>query len=155
MGIATTTSETAFTQTAQEVYDFVTNPGNWPKTYPISRSVGSVPHQLPLKVGDIWTEGGPRGEFYTWQLALATPPKLWVFTSVGKLGHDKEGNGGVEGRITVQYHFSQPAPGTTLFSRTMTVEAYRDAPLPDELFTIMNPAHIDQYHAAVARELAS
>jgi len=155
MGIATTTSETAFTQPAQEVYDFVTNPGNWPKTYPISRSVGSVPHDLPLKVGDIWTEGGPRGEFYTWQLALATPPKLWVFTSVGRLGHDREGNGGVESRITVQYHFSQPAPGTTLFSRTMTVEAYRDWPLPDELFTIMNPAHIDQYHAAVARELSS
>jgi hypothetical protein len=155
MGIATTTSETAFTQTAQEVYDFVTNPGNWPKTYPISRSVGSIPHQLPLKVGDVWTEGGPRGEFYTWQLALATPPKLWVFTSVGKLGHDKEGQGGVDGRITVQYHFSQPAPDTTLFSRTMTVEAYRDTPLPDELFTIMSPAHIDQYHAAVARELAT
>jgi hypothetical protein len=55
----------------------------------------------------------------------------------------------------VQYHFSQPAPGATLFSRTMTVEAYRDAPLPDEMFQIMNPAHIDQYHPAIARELAS
>jgi hypothetical protein len=42
MGIATTTSETAFTQSAQEVYDFVTNPGNWPKTYPSSRAVDAA-----------------------------------------------------------------------------------------------------------------
>ncbi|OSC26987.1 hypothetical protein B8W69_15005 [Mycobacterium vulneris] len=34
MGIVSTTSETAFTQSAETVYDFVTNPRNWTKTYP-------------------------------------------------------------------------------------------------------------------------
>ena len=35
----------------------------------------------------------------------------------------------------------------------MTIEAFRDAPLSDTVFRIVNPAHIDAYHAAVAREL--
>ncbi|CAN5695854.1 hypothetical protein BH09ACT7_BH09ACT7_01020 [soil metagenome] len=81
-------------------------------------------------------------------------PKLFVFNSVGRLGHDSEGQGGFEGRITVRYHFTQPGPGITLFSRTMTIEAYRDAPMPDAFFRITNPANIDAYHAAIARELA-
>jgi hypothetical protein len=80
MGIVTTTSETAFAYPSQTVYDFVSNPANWPKTYPISRDVGGVPNhnELPLKVGDVWTEKGPRGEVYTWHLAMAMPPKLWA-----------------------------------------------------------------------------
>ena len=39
-------------------------------------------------------------------------------------------------------------------SRTMTIEAYKHAPLPDQLFQQANPAKIDAYHEAVARELA-
>ena len=53
MGIVTTTSETAFTQSAETVYDFVTNPENWTKTYPGSAHIGNLP-ELPLKVGDTW-----------------------------------------------------------------------------------------------------
>lgn len=156
MGIVTTTSETAFTQAPEVVYDFVTNPVNWTKTYPGSRHVGEVPGHLPLKVGDTWTESGPDGNrIFTWHLAIATRPKLWVFTSVGNLGHDKDGNGGMPGRITVQYHFSRPGQDVTLFTRTMTVEAYKDASLPDAFFQSVNPAHIDAYHAAIARELAN
>ena len=68
-------------------------------------------------------------------------------------GHDADGNGGRPGRITVQYHFTQPGQGITLFTRTMTIEAYKDSPLPDGLFRVVNPANIDKYHAAVAREL--
>jgi len=155
MGIVTTSSETAFTQSPEEVYGFVTNPANWPRTYPGSARVGDLPHKLPLEIGDTWTEAGPGGELYTWHLAIAMPPKLWVFNSVGRLGHDKDGNGGLEGRITVEYHFTRPGQDITLFRRTMTVEAYRDAPPPDDLFRIVNPANIDQYHAAIARELAA
>ena len=59
----------------------------------------------------------------------------------------------LEGRMTIEYHFSQPDPGVTLFTRTMTIEAYRDAPMGDGFFRIVNPSHIDAYHAAVAREL--
>ena len=61
MGIVTTTSETAFTQSAETVYDFVTNPENWTKTYPGSAHIGNLP-ELPLKVGDTWQEAGPDGE---------------------------------------------------------------------------------------------
>ena len=35
----------------------------------------------------------------------------------------------------------------------MTIEAYKDSPLPDGLFRVVNPANIDTYHAAIAREL--
>jgi hypothetical protein len=78
-----------------------------------------------------------------------------MFTSVGNLGHDRDGNGGMPGRITVQYHFTEPGEGITLFARTMTVEAYRDSPMPDGFFRMVNPANIDKYHAAIARELAA
>ena len=154
MGIVTTSSETAFALAPETIYDFVTNPANWTKTYPGSNYVGRL-DDLPLKVGDTWEEGGPDGEkIFTWHLAMAYRPTLWMFTSVGRLGHDRDGNGGMEGRITVQYRFTQPAENTTLFTRTMTIEAPRHAPMPDGFFRIVNPANIDRYHAAIARELA-
>ncbi|OBH40079.1 SRPBCC family protein [Mycobacterium mantenii] len=154
MGIVTSTSETAFTQSAETVYDFVTNPQNWTKTYPGSAHIGKLP-ELPLKVGDTWEEAGPDGKrIFSWQLAAAVRPTLFVFTSIGRLGHDRDGNGGMEGRITVSYHFTRPGQGVTLFSRTMTIEAYKHAPLPDALIASANPANIDAYHEAVARELA-
>ena len=154
MGIVTTSSETAFHHPPEVVYDFVTDPANWTKTYPTSAHIGKLP-EVPLKVGDTWEEAGPAGDkVFTWHLAIAIRPRMWVFNSVGLLGHDPEGNGGRGGRMTIAYHFSQPDPGITLFSRTMTIEAYRDAPLPDRFFLIVNPANIDAYHAAVARELA-
>lgn len=155
MGIVTTSSETAYTQSPEVIYDFVTNPVNWTKTYPGSSHVGNATNEMPLAVGDTWTESGPDGErIFTWHLAMAMRPKLWVFNSVGALGHDGEGNGGMDGRITVQYHFTRPAQGVTLFTRTMTIEAYKGTPLPDGFFRIVNPANIDTYHAAIARELA-
>lgn len=154
MGIVTTSSETAFTQSAEEVYDFVTNPANWVKTYPGSAHIGGLPTELPLKVGDTWTEAGPAGDrIFTWHLAIAMRPKMFVFNSVGRLGHDSEGNGGMEGRMTIQYQFTRPGQDITLFTRTMTIEAYKGTPMPDTFFQIVNPANIDAYHAAVAREL--
>ena len=154
MGIVTTTSETAFIESAETVYDFVTNPENWTKTYPGSAHIGKLP-ELPLKVGDTWEEAGSDGDrIFSWQRAIAARPSLFVFTSVGRLGHDRNGDGGMEGRITVSYRFTRPGQDLTLFSRTMTIEAYKHAPLPDELFQQANPAYIDAYHEAVARELA-
>jgi hypothetical protein len=78
-----------------------------------------------------------------------------MFASVGRLGVDSNGAGGLEGRMTVEYRFTRPGENLTLFSRTMTIEADRHAPLPDGFFRIVNPAHIDAYHAAVARELGA
>ena len=155
MGIAKTSSETAFPYSAETIYDFVTNPVNWTKSYPGAPHV-KVPDHLPLNVGDTWTESGPAGDkVYTWRLAIATRPRLWVFSSVGKLGHDPDGNGGMEGRFTIKYHFTQPGEGVTLFTRTMTIEAYKDSPLPDELFRHTNPANIDKYHEGILRQLES
>ena len=154
MGIVTTSSSTAFSQSPETLYDFVTNPANWTKTYPGSNYVGKL-DTLPLTVGDTWEEGGPDSDrIFTWHLAIAERPKLWVFTSVGRLGHDRAGNGGMDGRITVEYRFSQPGEDVTLFTRTMTVEAPKDAPMPDGFFRIVNPANIDRYHAAIALELS-
>ncbi|BBZ11198.1 hypothetical protein MBRA_13930 [Mycobacterium branderi] len=154
LGIVTTSSETAFSHPAEAVYDFVTNPANWTKTYPGSAHIGELP-QVPLKIGDTWVEAGPAGDkLFTWHLAIAMRPRLFVFNSVGRLGHGRDGNGGLEGRMTIEYHFTDPGQGITLFRRTMTIEAYKDAPLPDAFFRIVNPANIDAYHAAVARELA-
>lgn len=154
MGIVTTSSETAFSQTPEVVYDFVTNPANWTKTYPGSNYIGKL-DALPLKVGDTWEEGGGDSDrIFTWHLAIAVRPTLWMFTSVGRLGHDRDGNGGMAGRISVQYHFTRPGPDVTLFTRTMTIEAPKGEPMPDGFFRIVNPARIDEYHAAVARELA-
>ncbi len=81
-------------------------------------------------------------------------PKLWVFNSVGNLGHGRDGTGGRPGRITVQYEFSTPGQDVTVFRRTMTVEAYKESPLPDGFFRTVNPANIDRYHEAIAHELA-
>ena len=39
MGIVTTSSETAFARAPETIYDFVTNPANWPKTYPGSAHI--------------------------------------------------------------------------------------------------------------------
>jgi hypothetical protein len=154
VGIVTTSSETAFARSAETIYDFVTNPVNWTKTYPGSAHITNLPDELPLKVGDTWQETHPDGHrIFTWHLAIAMRPKLWVFNSVGALGHDRNGNGGMAGRITVQYQFTRPGEEITLFTRTMTVEAYKDAPLPDGFFRTVNPAKIDAYHAAIAREL--
>ena len=103
----TTSSETAFTQSAETIYDFVTNQANWTKTYPGSEHIGDLP-EVPLKVGDTWTEAGPDGNrIFTWHLAIAMRPRMWMFNSVGRLGHDRDGNGGMEGRITVCYQFTR------------------------------------------------
>ena len=156
MGIVTTSSETTFEQPPETVYDFVSNPANWTKTYFGGPIIRNLPDHLPLRVGDTWDEAHPDPEkdrVFTWQLAIATRPTLFVFSSVGRLGHDSQGGGGLEGRMAIEYHFTRPGPDQTLFTRTMTIETYRHAPLTDGFFRMVNPTYIDAYHAAVAREL--
>lgn len=155
MGIVTTSSAAAFTEPAEMIYDFVTDPANWTRAYPGRPRISNVPG-IPLAVGDTWDESHPEHDrIFTWQLAVAMRPRVWVFNSVGRLGHDSAGDGGMGGRMTIEYHFTQPGENVTLFTRSMTIEAYRDAPMPDGFFRIVNPAHIDEYHAAIARHLGS
>jgi hypothetical protein len=42
LGIVTTSSQTAFARAPETIYDFVTNPANWPKTYPGSAHITSA-----------------------------------------------------------------------------------------------------------------
>jgi hypothetical protein len=48
LGIVTTSSDTAYTHTPEVIYDFVTNPANWTKTYPgnIDRYHAAVAREL-------------------------------------------------------------------------------------------------------------
>lgn len=157
MGIVTTSSQNVFSQSPETIYDFVTNPSNWNKTYPGGPDNRNLPDRRPLLVGDTWDEAHPdpdKDRVFTWQLAIAVRPSLFVFSSVGRLGHDSAGDGGLEGRMTIEYHIASLTPDVTVFKRTMTIETYRDAPLSDGFFRMVNPAHIDAYHAAIARELA-
>ena len=55
--------------------------------------------------------------------------------------------------MTTEHHFTRPEPDRTLFTRTMTIDTYRHAPLTDGYSRMVNPAHIDAHHEAVAREL--
>ena len=64
--------------------------------YPGSAHIGNLP-ELPLKVGDTWEEAGTDGDrIFRWQLAIAVRPSLFVFSSIGRLGHDRNGDGGME-----------------------------------------------------------
>ena len=156
MGIVTTSSEATFAHSPESIYDFVSNPANWSLTYPGGPIIRNLPGRLPLEVGDTWDEAHPHPDMdrvFTWQLAIAARPTLFVFSSVGRLGHDSRGDGGLEGRMAVEYHFTRPEPDRTLFTRTMTIETYKQAPITDGFFRMVNPAHIDSYLAAVAREL--
>ena len=155
MGVVTSVTESAFKQTAEQVYDYVSNPGNWPSAYPGSTDEEGLPKHFPLKVGDIWVETGPRGERYTWQVTIAVRPHTWGCTTIGPIGHDREGKGGVEGRINIHYRFLRPGHGVTVFQRTMSVETYKESPMPDSVFASMNPTQPEKYFAAIAKALGS
>lgn len=154
MGIVTMVARAAFEHPAEAVYDFVSNPANWVKTYPGSEDEEGLPGDKVLEVGDRWVETGPRGERYSWQVAMARRPELWVCTTLGRLGHEKDGSGGVEGNIRIEYRFSRPGGGITLFERTYITESVPGVALPDIFLTSMNPAHAETYFEGIARELA-
>jgi hypothetical protein len=153
MAIVTTTNEAVFAQSAEQVYDFVSNPGNWPQAYPGSVHEEGLSPGLPLNVGDTWTETGPQGELYSWHVAIAVRPRIWVCSTFGPIGHARDGSSGIEGRITVQYRFLRPSGDITLFQRTMTVETYRESPMPDSVFASMNPTQSEIYFANIRAAL--
>jgi hypothetical protein len=154
MGIITMVAETVFNHSADKVYDFVSNPTNWVTTYPGSEHEEGLPRDRPLKVGDTWIETGPRKELYSWQVAMAERPRLWVCNTTGRLGYDADGSGGYEGRIIMQYRFLRSGGDVTVFQRSYQTETYAGSVLPDVFLTSMNPVHAETYFAGIARELA-
>lgn len=155
MATVTLVSECTFNYPAERVYDFVSNPANWVKTYPGSKREEGLTDGKALKVGDRWTEEGPSGDHYSWEVATTERPTLFVCQTLGRLGHDGKGEGGYAGRIEIRYRFMRPGGDITIFQRTYITETYDGAPaLPDIFFTSQNPKHAETYFAGIARELA-
>ncbi|KAK3080912.1 hypothetical protein LTS18_012017 [Coniosporium uncinatum] len=104
MGRLTVSSSTAFAHPAPRIYDFVSNPANWGKTYKGSAGLAdSHAHQglrLPLQIGDTWTEKvclEHNTYAPTWRLATAVRGRRFTFTQVNRVGEKGDGSGGVEG----------------------------------------------------------
>jgi hypothetical protein len=156
MGIVATSSETTFRQRPEEIYDFVTDPRNWPKTYPGSGQIEGI-GRLPLEVGDEWSESGRLGDLdvrYTWRLITAVRPWRWVFQSLGMLAHDPtDHSGGFEGITTISYTFTRSGAGATLFGRSMTTEVPKHGRMAPQVVAAHEPYAIDAYHDAVAAAL--
>ncbi len=155
MATVTLVSERAFDHPAEDVYDFVSNPQNWVKTYPGSTHEEGLAPNKALKVGDTWTETGPSGDHYSWQVSMTNRPTLWVCETTGRLAHDGTGKGGFEGRIEIRYRFMRPGNDVTIFQRTYITETYPGTPpLADIFYTSQNPKHAEVYFDGIARELA-
>ncbi|RZT83673.1 hypothetical protein EV383_0485 [Pseudonocardia sediminis] len=155
MGIISTASETAFTESPEAIYDVVTDPRNWPKAYPGSGAIEGV-DTLPLQVGDTWSESGVLGDLpvrYTWRLITAVRPTKWVFQSIDLLAQNHDGTGGFPGVTTIAYTFSSPGSGVTLFHRSMTTEVSKHAAIPDQVVLAHQPGAIDAYHDAIGKLL--
>jgi hypothetical protein len=155
MGSISSSSETAFTQSPEELYDFVTDPRNWPMVFPGSTGIEGV-DDLPLRVGHEWNEWGVLGDYhphFTWRLFTAIRPVKWAFQNIGRLARNADGTGGFEGLMTVTYTFSSPGAGVTLFHRSMVTEVAKFEPMPQPIVLLHDPSSIDAYHEAVAKAL--
>jgi hypothetical protein len=152
------TSETAFAHPAEVIFDFVSNPANWGRTY--SGSGGVHEHlTLPLKFGDTWTEKvslPPNTYYSTWTLITVERPHKFVFQQKNDIARtDEAGTGSVQGFTTTPYTFEpEVGHGVTLFTRNLTCELPKGVGIPDDLLTVCcRPDGIDRYHAAAEREL--
>jgi uncharacterized protein YndB with AHSA1/START domain len=117
-------NEVNISRTPQEVFDFVTTPGNWPKWHPSSLAVsGATDH--PLRVGEQATEdylvAGRPGRA-VWTVIEREVPWRWKIE-----GHGQEGGG-----AWIVYTLTEQA-GTTLFKREMS---YR---MPNLLAALLDP----------------
>ena len=159
MGRITIESETVFSRPAEEIYDFVSNPANWGRTYQGSGGLhNNAQLQLPLKFGDQWTEAVPLKEntyVATWTLITAMRPHKWVFQQVNGIGAHAEGKGdspGVEGTTTISYFFEpNVGEGKTLFRRKIEYDLPKGVDIAPDLLVASGPGGIDRYHAAIER----
>jgi hypothetical protein len=154
MGLITTVGETSYRQTREQLYDFVTDPKNWPLTYPGSTGVTGIDGSL--KFGDVWEETATLegvDSRYEWRVITANRPSLWTFQSVGRIAQAPDGSGGFEGLITISYAFTDLGDSHTLFRRSLTCETPKGVPIQPEVLLAFEPFFIDEYHAAVAKHL--
>lgn len=164
MGVCTATSTSLIPFTPEQVYDFITNPHNWPKTYKGNAGM-QQDLNIPIKLGEEWIETVGLGEnrYYSkWNLKTAIRPSKWIFLQTNGIGAtDKACTDGHEGTTEIAYHLEKSeidvkgtkVPGC-LFRRTLTIDLPRGTQIPDDLLAVcMKTAGIEAYHDAVAREL--
>jgi uncharacterized protein YndB with AHSA1/START domain len=92
----------------EEVFDYVTTPGNWPEWHPSSLGVsGATDHSLEPgeQVTEEYRVAGRRGRV-TWTVREREAPRRWVIE-----GHVEGGGGG-----TITYTLT-PRDGGTAFER--------------------------------------
>ncbi|RZT84591.1 polyketide cyclase/dehydrase/lipid transport protein [Pseudonocardia sediminis] len=156
MGQFGASAETVFTQSPEEIYDFVSDPHNWPKTFKGSAGMASG-MTLPLSIGDSWTEQIRVGDFEcrsTWTLITAVRPSKFVFQQVNGIAEQPDGTGGLDGITTISYTLTPQPGGGTLFHRSLHCEVPRGTRIPEPLLIARcQAANIEGYHDAVAREL--
>lgn len=165
MGVCSASSQTLLPYTREQVYDFVTNPHNWPLTY---KGSGGIQQNLeiPLKLGDQWTEKVVLAEntyFSAWTLITAVQPWKWAFLQINGIGATDESIvDGMDGTTKIEYVFEEAKitvdgkeTRACLFKRTLTIDQPRGGQIPEDLLVVcMRTAGIEGYHDAVARELA-
>jgi len=152
------TSETIFNYPPEVIYDFVSNPENWGRTYKGSAGVAQDQKlELPLKVGDTWTEKVVLGDSVyhpIWVLEIAERGRKFSFRQVNKIGVRPGGSGGVDGYCWITYTFTKAGQGLTLFTRNLTVETEKFVHIEDDLMLAMaRPEGIDKYHAEIEKTL--
>lgn len=157
MGKFSITSETVFAHSAEEIFDYVSNPANWGSTY---KGSGGVHENLslPLKFGDTWTEKvdlPPNTYYSTWKLLTVERPRKFVFQQQNDIGKLGDGSGAINGFTTISYTFEPDiGHGMTLFTRNLTCELPKGVGIPDDLLMVCcRPDGIDRYHAAIEKEL--
>ncbi|KAK4499767.1 hypothetical protein PRZ48_007953 [Zasmidium cellare] len=142
MGKFSITGETVFDYPAEVVYDFVSNPHNWGKTYKGSAGMQDRNLKVPLQLGDTWTEKvtlPPNMYLSTWRLITAERPRKFAFQQTNQIGMKEDGTGGVDGFTTITYTFEDNiGEGKTLFTRNLTGELPRGVGIPDDLLTGKN-----------------
>lgn len=154
MGKFSITGETVFDYPPEVIYDFVSNPHNWGRTYKGSGGMQDRNLKVPLQLGDVWTEKvdlPPNTYLSTWRLITAERPRKFAFQQINNVGMKEDGTGGVDGITTITYTFEgNVGEGKTLFTRNLTGEHPRGVGPPDDLLTVCcRTTGIEKYHDAV------
>lgn len=156
MGVFTAGGETVLDATPEEVYDFISDPRNWPRVFRGSADI-STSVEIPLGIGDTFTEvvevGGSFSCRSTWSVITAVRPRTFAYQQVDDLGASADGTGGVDGITTITYTLTPVGAGTH-FHRVLRCELPRGVTIPEPLLLARaTTANIEHFQEGVEREI--